>query len=108
APVLAAVHAGWRGTVARVSAAAVAAMRTLGSRPADIVAGAGPAIAPGRYQVGDDVLDAAQACFGGRADEVIRPDGTGKWLFDLWTANQIGLRDAGVRDENVQLAAIST
>jgi len=108
AHVLASVHAGWRGTVARVSEAAVAAMRTLGSRPADIVAGVGPAIAPGRYQVGDDVLDAAQACFGGRADEVIRPDGTGKWLFDLWTANQIVLRDAGVRDENVQLAAIST
>jgi YfiH family protein len=108
AHVLACVHAGWRGTVARVSEAAVAAMRTLGSRPEDIVAGVGPAIAPGRYQVGGDVLDAAQECFGDRRDEVIRPDGTGKWLFDLWTANQIVLRDAGVRDANVQLAAIPT
>jgi YfiH family protein len=108
AHVLACVHAGWRGTVARVSEAAVAAMRTMGSRPEDIVAGVGPAIAPGRYQVGGDVLDAAHECFGDRSGEVIRPDGTGKWLFDLWTANQIVLRDAGVRDANVQLAAIPT
>jgi YfiH family protein len=108
AHVLACVHAGWRGTVARVSEAAVAAMRTLGSDPEDIVAGVGPAIAPGRYQVGDDVLDAAQECFGDQRDEVIRPDGTGKWLFDLWTANLIVLRDAGVRDENIQLAALAT
>jgi polyphenol oxidase len=108
AHVLACVHAGWRGTVARVSEAAVAAMRALGSRPRDIVAGVGPAIAPGRYQVGGDVLDAARECFGGRRDEVMRPDGTGKWLFDLWTANQVVLREAGVRDANVQLAAIST
>jgi polyphenol oxidase len=108
AHVLACVHAGWRGTVARVSEAAVAAMRTLGSRPQDIVAGVGPAIAPGRYQVGGDVLDAAQACFADRRGEVIRPDGTGKWLFDLWTANRIVLRDAGVRDANVHLAAIPT
>jgi polyphenol oxidase len=108
AHVLACVHAGWRGTVARVSEAAVAAMRTLGSHPGDIVAGVGPAIAPGRYQVGEDVLEAAQQCFGDRCDEVIRPDGTGKWLFDLWAANQIVLRDAGVRDGNVQLAALPT
>ena len=108
AHVLACVHAGWRGTVARVSEAAVTAMCTLGSRPEDIVVGLGPAIASDRYQVGGDVLDAAHECFGDRRDEVVRPDGTGKWLFDLWTANQIVLRDAGVRDTNVLLAAIPT
>ena len=108
AQVLACVHAGWRGTVARVSEAAVAAMRTLGTHPEDILASIGPAIAPSRYQVGSDVLDAAQECFGERCGEVMHPDGTGKWLFDLWTANQIVLRDAGVQDANVQLAAIPT
>lgn len=51
AHVLACVHAGWRGTLARVGEAAVAAMRRLGSRPADIVAGIGPAVSPDRYQV---------------------------------------------------------
>ncbi|MDQ2812151.1 MAG: polyphenol oxidase family protein, partial [Actinomycetota bacterium] len=58
AGVLACVHAGWRGTVARIGAAAVAAMQTLGSRPADLIAGLDPAIAPARYQVGPDVHQA--------------------------------------------------
>lgn len=108
AHVLACAHAGWRGTVARVSEEAVTAMRRLGSRPEDIVAGVGPAIAPDRYQVGEDVLEAARKCFGDNSAEVIRPDGAGKWLFDLWTANQIVLREAGVRDENVHVAALGT
>lgn len=108
AHVLACAHAGWRGTVARASEEAVIAMRRLGSRPEDIVAGVGPAIAPDRYQVGEDVLEAARKCFGDNWAEVIRPDGAGKWLFDLWTANQIVLREAGVRDENVHVAALGT
>ena len=63
AGVLACVHAGWRGTVARVAAAAVAAMQTLGSRPADVIAGLGPAMAPDRYQVGPDVRQAITQSF---------------------------------------------
>jgi YfiH family protein len=106
--VLACVHAGWRGTVSRVSEAAVEAMRTLGSRPENIVAGVGPAIHPDAYQVGADVLEAARQCFTSDHDQVIRPDGSGKWLFDLWTANQIVLREAGVRDENSQVATLPT
>src|SRR5215468_4309267 len=44
AHVLACVHAGWRGTVARAAEAALAAMCSLGTRPEDVVAGIGPAI----------------------------------------------------------------
>ena len=109
AQVLACVHAGWRGTVARVSEAAVEAMAALGSDPADIIAGIGPAISPDRYQVGHDVAEAARQCFGAqRTGHVLRPDGTGKWLFDLWSANAIVLRDAGLRDGSIQLAAVPT
>ena len=64
AGVLACVHAGWRGTVARVPAAAVAAMQSLGTRPSDILAGVGPAVAPARYQVGPDVHQAVTRSFG--------------------------------------------
>jgi YfiH family protein len=109
ARVLSCVHAGWRGTVARVSQAAVEAMAALGSAPADIIAGIGPAISPDRYQVDRDVADAARQCFGARGtDDVLRPDGTGKWQFDLYRANRIVLREAGLRDANVHLAAEST
>ena len=108
AHVLACVHAGWRGTVARVTEAAVDTMRNLGSRPEDVVAGIGPAVAPDRYQVGEQVAEAARACFAAVASEVIRPDGTGRWLFDLWHANRILLREAGLRDGNMHIAAIPT
>lgn len=108
AHVLACVHAGWRGTVARVSEAAVTSMRSLGSKPEDVVAGLGPAIAPDRYQVGDDVYEAAREGLGASAAKVIQPDGTGKWLFDLWTANQFVLREAGVPADNMHVASIPT
>jgi YfiH family protein len=108
AHVLACVHAGWRGTVARVSEAAITSMRSLGSDPADVIAGLGPAIAPDRYQVGEDVLAAAQRGLKSSAEKVIREDGTGKWLFDLWTANQLVLEEAGVPGRNIHVAAIPT
>jgi polyphenol oxidase len=109
AHVLACVHAGWRGTVVRVGEAAVAQMCALGATPENVIAGVGPAISPDRYQVGEDVVKAAKQGLGNdAADEAIRPDGTGRWLFDLWTANQIVLREAGLADEHVHVAAIPT
>jgi YfiH family protein len=103
AGVLASVHAGWRGTVAGVSRAALEAMASLGSRPADVLAGLGPAIAPDRYQVGPEVA----ACFTNPAG-ILRPDGTGKWLLDLWAANRRLLREAGVPDAQIHVATVPT
>jgi polyphenol oxidase len=101
-------HAGWRGTVARAAASAVAAMESLGTRAADVVAGVGPAIAPARYEVGPDVAQAAGQAFGDRAAEVLTPTGGGRWLFDLWTANRIVLREAGVPDTQIHVTDIPT
>jgi YfiH family protein len=106
AHVLGCVHSGWRGTVARVSEAALAAMRTLGASPENVIAGLGPAISP--YQVGADVADAVERGLGAAAAEVIRPDGTGKWLLDLWAANRTVLREAGVADGNVHVTPYVT
>jgi purine-nucleoside/S-methyl-5'-thioadenosine phosphorylase / adenosine deaminase len=108
AHVLACVHSGWRGTVARVSSAALAAMRTLGANPENVIAGVGPAISPERYQVGAEVADAVREGLGAAAAEVIRPDGTGKWVLDLWAANRIVLREAGLADGNVHVTPYAT
>ncbi|WP_250285161.1 peptidoglycan editing factor PgeF, partial [Frankia sp. CiP1_Cm_nod2] len=108
AGVLACVHAGWGGTVRGATPAAVTAMRQLGSDPRDIVACVGPAIQPDRYQVGADVVDAARTAFGDRLDEVARPDGTGRWAFDLWRANTLQLVAAGVPAGQVHVTAIGT
>jgi hypothetical protein len=116
AGVLACVHAGWRGTVAGVTAAAVAALRDLGSHPSDIVAGLGPAIAGDRYQVGPDVREAVTAAFGAAAAAFLRPDlrpgaapkGADRWLLDLPAANRHALREAGVPAAQIHASAIPT
>ena len=101
AQVLGCVHAGWRGTVAGVTGAALHAMRSLGARPERMLAAIGPAIAPDRYQVGEDVAAAADRYFGGRPDGILRPDGPGRWLFDLPAANRHILRQSGVPDRQI-------
>ena len=119
AGVLACVHAGWRGTVAGVSAAAVAAMRALGSRPSDVIAGIGPAIAAARYQVGPDVHQAVTQAFGPAA-AFIRPDARpdahpdpapdspDRWLLDLWAANRHALVEAGVPAPQIHTTTLPT
>jgi hypothetical protein len=107
AGVLACVHAGWRGTVARVSGAAVAAMQTLGSRPADVIAGIGPAIPAARYQVGPDVHRAVTQAFG--SAPFIRPDAVpDRWRLDLWSANRLVLTEAGVPTPQIHTTDIPT
>jgi YfiH family protein len=106
--VLGVVHAGWRGTIRGVTSATVECMQQLGAAPSRMVVGIGPAIHPDRYQVGRDLHDLARSAFGDRTDEVIRSDGQGTWLFDLWTANILQLTAAGVEPGSIALAAQDT
>jgi hypothetical protein len=110
AGVLACVHAGWRGTVAGVTAAALAAMQDLGTRPADVTAGIGPAVGADRYQVGADVHQAVTQTFGPAAARFIRPDppAPGRWLLDLQAANRHALRQAGVPAPRIHTTDIPT
>jgi polyphenol oxidase len=111
AHVLACVHAGWRGTVARTAQAALAAMCSLGTRPPDVIAGIGPSVAAGSYQVGEEVAGAAREAFGQQAQALLRPaatGGPGQWLFDLPAANRHVLRTAGVPDGQIHVAATPT
>lgn len=107
--VLACVHAGWRGTVAGVAEAAVEQMASLGADPARLVVGVGPAIPAARYQVGEDVVSAARDGLGeAAAERCVRPDGTGRWLFDTCGANVHVLTEAGVPGANIHLAGVGT
>ena len=64
-----AIHAGWRGTCARIGPAAVATMRReFGTDPADLVAAIGPSIGPDDYQVGEALIDAFQQAGHGAGD----------------------------------------
>ena len=110
AGVLACVHAGWRGTVAGVTAATLAVMQGLGTRPSDVVAGIGPAVGADRYQVGPDVHQAVTRSFGPAAAQFIHPDPSapGRWLLDLQAANRHALRQAGVPGARIHATDIPT
>ena len=108
AQVLGCVHAGWRGTVAGVTGAALHAMRSLGARPERMLAAVGPAVAADRYRVGADVAAAADRYFGGNLDGIMRADGPGWWLFDLPAANRRILRESGMPDRQIIDSGLAT
>ena len=83
---VAAVHAGWRGSVAGIPQAAI---RTMGSNPADIWVAIGPGIGPCCFEVGDEVARE----FGQK----------GRQCIDLFAYNYKNLLDFGV--PRAQIAA---
>jgi YfiH family protein len=108
---VAAVHAGWRGTVADVGGAAVGAMvEAFGSNPADLLAYLGPAIGCGANEVGDEVIEAwrdqAQD-LGAMAEQAIARPGP-KFHFDVPKANWLLLQRAGLIPEHIEVSTICT
>lgn len=101
-----AVHAGWRGTVARIVEKAVKAMtETYGTNPSDLVAQIGPGISLDSFEVGDEVYDAfAQAGF--EMSTISRKQT--KWHINLPSCNQQQLMAIGVKPERITMSDICT
>jgi YfiH family protein len=110
ARVLAAVHAGWRGTAAGASTRALGAMCELGARPERVVAFIGPGAHPARYQIDITVYRALTAAVSphGLPPEVARPDGPGHWRVDLMAANRHQLMLAGVTPAHILDCGVTT
>jgi YfiH family protein len=107
ARVVAAVHAGWRGTCAAVTAATIEAIEGLGIDPADLVAAIGPSIGPCCYQV-DDLVRTAYLGMTPEAVDWFTEDGPGHWKLDLPRANADQLESAGVPRESIAVARYCT
>lgn len=107
AQVVAAVHAGWRGTVQHIVRLTVERMeKELGCRPADMLAMIGPSISPEAFEVGEEVADAFRQA--GRGECVLRslwgPRGQqplAKPHIDLWQSNVMDLMEAGLELLNI-------
>src|SRR5260221_10418530 len=95
--VVAAAHAGWRGTAARIAAGAVGALVALGSEPSDLLAALGPSIGPCCYEVGDELREA----FGPDGESFFRPGPRGRPHLDVRRANLRQLLEAGLRPDRV-------
>jgi len=99
-------HAGWMGTVRGVVQTAVEGMQShYGCKPEDIVAGIGPSIGVDHYEVGTDVISQFQEKYNKDADQILQTR-NGSTYLDLWTANAIQLRNAGV--EQIQISRLCT
>ena len=93
---LATVHAGWRGTVQSVARAAVDRLVEAGSEPDGLVVAIGPSIGPCCYEVDAPVIDRLRTAFPGGWEHWVTPTGPGKWMLDLWAANEDQLSAADV------------
>ena len=130
---IAAVHAGWRGTLRRIVMKTLGRMRAeFGTKPGDIIAALGPAIGPCCYEVGPEVAQAfsgqfpeAKQWFEGPFDRLSTGEEPNPlpWLtmmppghepppervqLDLRAANRWQLVDAGVRLRNIAVSTLCT
>ena len=131
--VVAAVHAGWRGTLQRIAMKTIGRMQMVfGTRPKEIVAVMGPAIGGCCYEVGPEVAQAfagqfaaARDWFEGPFDRVVSDDSPNplQWLnrmppghqpppprvhLDLRAANLWQLLEAGVPPKNIYSSDLCT
>ena len=103
AKVIAAIHAGWRGTVGGIVANAVDKMTTnYGTLTENIVAAIGPSISPEIYEVGDEVVAAARKAIP-NVEMTLHKNGKGNYHFNLWEANRQMLLKSGVVQQNIQI-----
>jgi polyphenol oxidase len=126
---VAAIHAGWRGTLARITQKTVGRMQLeFGCKPGDLLAAVGPSIGPCCYEVGAEFVTKFSAQFAD-ADEYFDEARTGdepnplQWLnmkppghqpppknvhLDLWKANRSQLLAAGLREKSIFVSGLCT
>lgn len=110
--VIAAIHAGWRGTVAMIVCKVINKMNRLyGSCTGNINAIIGPGISLDAFEVGDEVYNEF-ATTGFSMDSIARRyptiNGGKKWHIDLWEANCRLLQQCGIERKRINIAGICT
>ncbi|MBR0533922.1 MAG: laccase domain-containing protein [Bacteroidales bacterium] len=112
---VAAVHAGWKGTVKHISHRAIELMTDrYGCEPSGMRAVIGPAIGPDSFQVGEEVVAKFREA-GFPVDEIwsFRGQGDGSPMsgghhIDLFKANRWLLEEAGIPPANIAVCDVDT
>ena len=104
--VIAAIHAGWRGTVGRIVEKTLDVMKSeFGTEGEAVMACIGPSISLESFEVGDEVYAAFEEA-GFDMSRIARK--YEKWHLDLWEANRLQLLAHGVLPEHIEVAGICT
>ncbi|HEX6188573.1 MAG TPA: peptidoglycan editing factor PgeF, partial [Pyrinomonadaceae bacterium] len=104
----AAVHAGWRGTVASVVRRAIDQMQAqYGAKPRNLRAAIGPAANLCCYEVGVEVIEQFTDRFP-QSQNLFAPTRDGHARIDLQTANREQLVSAGVEPDRIHIAPLCT
>ena len=104
------VHSGWKGTALNISRKAVQMMgENFQSRTEDIIAVIGPSICKSCYEVSSDLYAAFSENFSSDELSVIFEEKENdKFLLDLWLANRIILKKAGLIEKNIHTTDLCT
>ena len=104
----AAVHAGWRGTLAAIVTRAIDNLRNqYGTRPEQLRAAIGPAANSCCYEVGPEVIAQFNQRFP-QSTSLFTPTREGHARIDLHAANRDQLRGAGVSHDRIHAAPFCT
>ena len=106
----AALHAGWRGTVAGMARAGVESMvSNFGCRPQELHVALGPCIGPCCFEVGNEVVDVFMAAMPAawRGSVVLAAEGQ-RTHIDLRAFQRLDLEAAGVLHENIDTSTDCT
>ncbi|MBK7213696.1 MAG: peptidoglycan editing factor PgeF [Bacteroidales bacterium] len=107
--VIAAIHAGRKGTEALIVLKTIERMKLkYGCSAKDILAGIGPSIGPCCYEVDDAVAGQFRQSLEQFEGLVLRQQEGHKPHLDLWKANLLQLLDCGILPENIETAGICT
>lgn len=107
--VVAAVHAGWRGTAEGVVTRTVERMEDVyGCRPGDILAAIGPSIGPEHFETHEDVPNAMMSSLATLALQHIQIKENGKFSVDLKGLNKLRLEQAGLNPDNIAISSECT
>ena len=106
---VAAIHAGWRGTVSKIVSKTVNKMQMyFDSEPENLLAGIGPSISPYLYEVGEDVIVQVRENFEDYRQLLIPSLTENKAFLNLWEANKNLLIMAGVPEQKIEIMGFCT
>ncbi len=107
--VVAASHAGWRGTFGEIGRLIVEKMvEQYGCRTENILAAVAPSICKNCYEVDEPLYKAAAGIPYLPLDEVIKKKEDGKYMLDLWECNRRILMHAGILPKNITVTDLCT